>query len=123
MDKAELANLVSGLGELYNTQDDRAELHDLAAELIRLKVDVIITPGSNDTRAAKNATKTIPIVFLSAVSDPVTLGLVDSLARPGGNVAPTAGSSGSARERPPRSSCSPPPAGRSPGWLPDWPPG
>ena len=58
----------------------------LADELVRLKVDVIITPGANDTRAAKNATKTIPIVFLSAVSDPVTLGLVDSLARPGGNI-------------------------------------
>ena len=36
----------------------------LADELVRLKVDVIVTPGSNDTRAAKNATKTIPIVFL-----------------------------------------------------------
>ena len=58
----------------------------LADELVRLKVDVIVTPGSNDTRAAKNATKTIPIVFLGAVSDPVALGLVDSLARPGGNI-------------------------------------
>jgi putative tryptophan/tyrosine transport system substrate-binding protein len=54
--------------------------------LVRLKVDVIIAPGANDTRAAKNATKTITIVFLSAVSDPVSLGLVDSLARPGGNI-------------------------------------
>jgi putative ABC transport system substrate-binding protein len=58
----------------------------LAEELVRLKVDVIITPGSNDTRAAKNATKMIPIVFLGAGSDPVALGLVDSLARPGGNL-------------------------------------
>jgi putative ABC transport system substrate-binding protein len=58
----------------------------LADELVRLKVDVIVTPGANDTRAAKNATRTIPIVFLSAVSDPVTLGLVDSLAQPGGNI-------------------------------------
>jgi len=58
----------------------------LAQEIIRLKVDVIITPGSNDTRAAKNATKTIPIVFLGAGSDPVALGLVESLARPGGNL-------------------------------------
>ena len=58
----------------------------LADELVRLKVDVIITPGANDTRAAKNATKTIPIVFLGTVSDPVSLGLVDSLARPGGNI-------------------------------------
>jgi putative ABC transport system substrate-binding protein len=53
----------------------------LADELVRLKVDVIITPGSNDTRAARNATKTIPIVFLGAGSDPIALGLVDSLAR------------------------------------------
>ena len=58
----------------------------LAAELVRLKVDVIVTPGANDTRAAKNATRTIPIVFLGRVSDPVSLGLVDSLASPGGNI-------------------------------------
>jgi ABC transporter substrate binding protein len=45
-----------------DTNYDR--LPALADELVRLKVDVIITPGSNDTRAAKNATKTIPIVFL-----------------------------------------------------------
>jgi len=57
----------------------------LAAELVRLKVDVIIAPGANDTRAAKNATKTIPIIFFR-VSDPVRLRLVDNLSRPGGNV-------------------------------------
>jgi putative tryptophan/tyrosine transport system substrate-binding protein len=67
-----------------NTKYDR--LPALAEELVRLKVDVIVTPGSNDTRAAKNATRTIPIVFTGAGSDPVTLGLVESLARPGGNV-------------------------------------
>jgi putative ABC transport system substrate-binding protein len=67
-----------------NTQYDR--LPALAEELVRLKVDVIVAPGSNDTRAAKNATKTIPIVFTGAGSDPVSLGLVESLARPGGNV-------------------------------------
>jgi len=61
-------------------------LASLAAELVRLKVAVIVTPGANDTRAAKNATKTIPIVFLGTVSDPVSLGLVDSLASPGGNI-------------------------------------
>ena len=67
-----------------DTNYDR--LPALADELVRLKVDVIITPGSNDTRAAKNVTKTIPVVFLGAGSDPVALGLVDSLARPGGNL-------------------------------------
>ena len=61
-------------------------LSSFAAELVRLKVDVIVTPGANDTRAAKNATRTIPIVFLGTVSDPVSLGLVDSLASPGGNL-------------------------------------
>src|SRR5918992_2107869 len=67
-----------------DTKYDRLPV--LADELVSLKVDVIITPGSNDTGAAKNATKTIPIVFLGAGSDPVALGLVDSLARPGGNL-------------------------------------
>src|SRR5918992_3811764 len=58
----------------------------LADELVRLKVAVIIAAGSSDTRAAKNATRTIPIVFLESISDPVALGLVASLAHPGGNV-------------------------------------
>jgi putative ABC transport system substrate-binding protein len=72
--------------ESRNAENKLDRLPALADELVRLKVDVIVTPGANDTHAAKNATKTIPIVFLSVVSDPVTLGLVDSLARPGGNV-------------------------------------
>jgi putative ABC transport system substrate-binding protein len=67
-----------------NFNNDR--LPALVDELVKLKVDVIVTPGANDTRAAKNATTTIPIVFLSTVSDPVSLGMVESLARPGGNV-------------------------------------
>jgi putative ABC transport system substrate-binding protein len=72
---------------IHRSADTNYErLPALAEELVRLKVDVIITPGSNDTRAAKNVTKTIPIVFLGAGSDPVALGLVDSLARPGGNL-------------------------------------
>jgi putative ABC transport system substrate-binding protein len=54
-------------------------------ELVRLKVDVFVTPGINEALAAKNATKTIPIVFFST-GDPVVAGLVDSLARPGGNI-------------------------------------
>ncbi|HEY2972620.1 MAG TPA: ABC transporter substrate-binding protein [Pyrinomonadaceae bacterium] len=56
-----------------------------ADELVRLKVDIIVAGGRNDTRAAKNATKTIPIVGQSLL-DPVADGLLDSLARPGGNV-------------------------------------
>jgi putative ABC transport system substrate-binding protein len=58
----------------------------LANELVRLKVDVIVCGGGNDTQAAKNATTTIPIVFLESVADPVAIGLVKSLARPGGNI-------------------------------------
>ena len=56
-----------------------------AAELVRLKVDVIVTGGSTDTRAAKGATSTIPIVMTND-SDPVGTGIVASLARPGGNI-------------------------------------
>jgi putative ABC transport system substrate-binding protein len=60
---------------------------ELAAELVRLKVDIIVvTGGDRMTQAAKNATKTIPIVMLGAGSDPVAAGFVESLARPGGNV-------------------------------------
>src|SRR5262245_56929610 len=61
-------------------------LPDLAAELVRLKVDIIVVGGDIATRAAKNATKTIPIVIMGTGSDPVAAGLVESLARPGGNV-------------------------------------
>ncbi len=59
----------------------------LAAELVRLKVDIIVVPSGDVTiRAAKNATKTIPIVMAGQGSDPVRAGHVESLARPGGNV-------------------------------------
>lgn len=58
---------------------------DLAGELVRLRVDVIVTEGGPATRAAKKATATIPIV-MTIVTDPVGTGLVASLARPGGNV-------------------------------------
>jgi putative ABC transport system substrate-binding protein len=59
---------------------------ELAAELVRFKVDIIVVAGGIPLiRAAKNATKTIPIV-MSAGSDPVEAGLVESLAHPGGNV-------------------------------------
>jgi ABC-type uncharacterized transport system substrate-binding protein len=60
---------------------------ELLAELVRLKVDIIVVAGGNPSvRAAKNATKTIPIVMVGPGADPVEAGLVESLARPGGNV-------------------------------------
>jgi putative tryptophan/tyrosine transport system substrate-binding protein len=58
----------------------------IAAELVRLKVDIILVSGNPPMRAAMNATKTIPIVMMGAGGDPVAAGLVESLARPGGNV-------------------------------------
>ena len=64
----------------------RAErLPDLAAELVRLRVDLIVVPSTPTALAAKNATKTIPLVTVGG-GDPVELGLVASLARPGGNI-------------------------------------
>ena len=60
-------------------------LRDLAAELVRLKVDIIVTAGPPATRAAKEATATIPIV-MAFDNDPVGNGFVASLARPGGNI-------------------------------------
>jgi ABC-type uncharacterized transport system substrate-binding protein len=60
---------------------------ELAAELVRLKVDVIVVAGGPVwVQAAMNATKTIPIVMMGTGTDPVVAGLVESLARPGGNV-------------------------------------
>jgi putative ABC transport system substrate-binding protein len=63
--------------------DDR--LPDLADELVRLKVDVIFAPMTNELRAAENATRTIPIV-MATPSDPIASGFIASLAHPGGNV-------------------------------------
>jgi putative ABC transport system substrate-binding protein len=60
---------------------------ELAAELVRLKIDIIVVAGgTNYVQAAKNATKTIPIVMVGTGDDPVEAGLVESLALPGGNV-------------------------------------
>jgi len=62
-------------------------LPGLAAELVRLKVDLIVVAGGDALiRAAKNATKTIPIVLTGSGADPVEAGFIESLARPGGNV-------------------------------------
>jgi len=60
-------------------------LPELAADLVRLKVDVIVVSGSGPAIAAKSATTTIPIVMAN-LGEPVGAGLVASLARPGGNV-------------------------------------
>jgi putative tryptophan/tyrosine transport system substrate-binding protein len=70
----------------YRFADDKLDrLPALADELVRLKVDVLLTPGTPGALALKKATRTIPIVFFD-VTDPVAAGLVDSLARPGGNI-------------------------------------
>jgi putative ABC transport system substrate-binding protein len=60
-------------------------LPELAAELVRLRVDVIVAVATQAALAAKNATRTLPIVFFY-VGDPVGTGLVTGLPRPGGNV-------------------------------------
>jgi putative ABC transport system substrate-binding protein len=70
----------------YRDAEGKPErLHALAAELVSLKVDVILAGGTPQALAAKQAARTLPIVFVGA-ADPVTSGLVTSLARPGGNV-------------------------------------
>ena len=70
----------------YRSVDGRDERYpELVAELISLKVDVIVTRGTPGTMAAKRATTSIPIIVTS-IGDPVGQGVVASLARPGGNV-------------------------------------
>ncbi len=70
----------------YRSADGRQErFPDLATELVRLKVDLILTRGAPASLAAKNATKSIPVV-IAATGDPVGSGILASLARPGGNV-------------------------------------
>jgi len=70
----------------YRSADSKLErFSDLASELVRLKVDVIFAVSTPAVLAAKNATKTIPIIFTN-IGDPVTAGVVASLARPGGNI-------------------------------------
>jgi putative tryptophan/tyrosine transport system substrate-binding protein len=68
-------------------------LPDLAAELVRLKPDVIVTPSNPGIAALKQATTIVPIVMIMAI-DPVGAGLVTSLARPGGNVTGSSGTTG-----------------------------
>jgi putative tryptophan/tyrosine transport system substrate-binding protein len=71
--------------EVRSADDKLDRLPVLADELTRLKVNVLVVPSTSGALAAKNATRTIPIVFISS-ADPVTAGLADSLPRPGGNI-------------------------------------
>jgi putative tryptophan/tyrosine transport system substrate-binding protein len=68
------------------TGEKPESLRDLAAELVRLRVDVIVANGSPMIRAAKQATTAVPIVMAATGADPVAAGFVASLARPGGNI-------------------------------------
>ncbi len=71
----------------YRSAENKLDrLPALADELVRLKVDVLVVAASNEARVAKNATRTIPIVGANLGTDPVASGLVDSFARPGGNI-------------------------------------
>jgi putative ABC transport system substrate-binding protein len=73
--------------EYRYTEGKQDRQPELAAELVRLKVDIIVVSGGTPLiLAAKNATKTIPIVMTGGGLDPVAAGLIESLARPGGNV-------------------------------------
>jgi putative ABC transport system substrate-binding protein len=71
--------------EIRNTQGRAERVDDLAAELVRLKVDVIVAAYPAAVFSARRATRTIPIVMVNT-PDPVALGLVESLSRPGGNI-------------------------------------
>ena len=71
--------------EYRYAEGSQERLADLAAELVRLKVDVIVAPGAAAISAAQHATRTIPIV-MTASADPVGQGFIASLAHPGGNI-------------------------------------
>jgi ABC-type uncharacterized transport system substrate-binding protein len=73
------------LVEYRYSRDGRDNVPGLVAELVQLKIDLLVSPTTLGIRAAKNATKTIPIVMVSPI-DPVAAGFVASLARPGGNI-------------------------------------
>ena len=97
MNGPNLAGLMRGLRELgyvdgrnleivYRSADGRADrFPELASELVRLGVDLIVTRGTPAAKAAKQATGTIPVV-MAAIGEPLGVGVVASLARPGGNV-------------------------------------
>jgi len=69
----------------YGLAEKVAQLPELAARLLRLKVDVLVASGTPSVVPARNATSTVPVVFVAAI-DPVATGVVTSLARPGGNI-------------------------------------
>jgi putative ABC transport system substrate-binding protein len=71
--------------EFRRADGNEARLHEMAAELVRLKVDVIVTRSTFVAIAAKRATSTIPVVMANS-ADPIAAGVVASLAHPGGNV-------------------------------------
>ena len=71
--------------DLRSAEGSAAQLPALAADLVELKPDVIVTSTTDGALAAKQATRTIPIVIMQ-VSDPVGSGLIASLAHPGGNI-------------------------------------
>jgi putative ABC transport system substrate-binding protein len=82
---------IEGKNVIYETRSAKGKLDRfsaLAEELVRLKVDVLVASSTAEALAFKNATKTIPIVFV-ATTDPVADGLVDSLPRPGANITGT----------------------------------
>jgi len=72
--------------EYRNAENKLERLPALVDELTRLKVDVIVAAASNEARAAKKATNTVPIVVLNFGTDPIASGLIDSLAHPGANL-------------------------------------
>jgi len=74
----------------YGLAKNTAELPEVAARLVRLNIDALIASGTPPVPVAKNATQTIPVVFVASI-DPVATGIVASLARPGGNVTGFAG--------------------------------
>jgi putative ABC transport system substrate-binding protein len=97
LNAANLAGLLRGLRERgyfegrnlqieYRSADGRADrFPDLAADLVRLPVDLIVTRGTPAAKAAKGATETVPIV-MAAIGEPLSVGVVANLAHPGGNI-------------------------------------
>ena len=109
--------------EFRDAEGQAERLPDLAAELVRLQVDVIVASGTEATlRAARHATSTLPIVIVAVNYDPIARGYIDGLARPGGNItgvfvmqlASTGNASSCSRRPYPRSPASPRSGTRTP---------